>query len=81
MQEPSQQLEKNKSSVPKRQANDYLKYSGMAFQMGAIIALFSYLGQWMDGKYNTETPYWTVGFALLGVFIALYFLIKDVMKS
>ncbi|MGB0861504.1 MAG: AtpZ/AtpI family protein [Saprospiraceae bacterium] len=79
MQEPSQQPEKNKSSE-RKPANDYLKYSGMAFQMGAVIAVFTYLGQWLDGKYATETPYWTVGFALLGVFLALYFLIKDVMK-
>ena len=81
MQEPSQQPEKNKSSVPKKKANAYMKYSGMAFQMGAIIIAFTYLGQWLDGKYAMETPYWTVGFSLLGVFIALYYLIKDVINN
>ena len=81
MQEPSQQPEKNKSSVPKKQANAYLKYSAMAFQMGAIIAVFSFIGQKIDTYYEATTSYWTAGFALLGVCFALYFLLKDVLNE
>ncbi len=53
----------------------------MAFQMGATIGIFTFIGKKIDGHYATETPYWTVGFALLGVFTALYFLLKDVLNE
>jgi F0F1-type ATP synthase assembly protein I len=53
----------------------------MAFQMGVTIAIFAYIGKYIDDQQGTVKPYWTMGFALLGVFAALYYLIKDVMKN
>ena len=68
-----------KPNLQKKQANAYLKYSAMAFQMGIIIAIFSFIGQKVDAYYETTTAYWTAGFALVGVCFALYFLLKDVL--
>jgi len=53
----------------------------MAFQMGITIGLFAYLGKYIDGRQGTVKPYWTMAFALLGVFVALYYLLKDVMND
>lgn len=69
---------------PKRKTdavNQYLKFSGMGLQMGIVIALFAFLGHWLDKKYETETPYWTAGLALVGVLIAMYLMIKQLPKS
>lgn len=62
-------------------ADAYVKYSGMAIQMGATIAIFTYGGQLLDGRFNTNKPYWTIGFSLLGVFVSLYSLLKGVLAD
>ena len=49
----------------------------MAFQMGAIIGLATWVGWWLDRHYQFATPYCTVFFSLLGVGLALYLSIKD----
>lgn len=60
--------------------NGYLKYSGMAFQMGVIISAFTYLGFRLDNHYKTTVPYFTAGFSLIGVGVSLYSIIKDFLK-
>ena len=79
MQDTSQEKKRKLPNLQRKQANAYLKYSGMAFQMGAIIAVFSFIGQKVDAHYESTTSYWTAGFALVGVCFALYFLLKDVL--
>jgi F0F1-type ATP synthase assembly protein I len=81
MQDKSQQKTPKFPNLQKKQANAYLKYSGMAFQMGAIIGGFSYLGQRLDKYFGATTSYWTAGLALMGVCLALYFLLKDVLSK
>ncbi len=78
----SQQPKKRKSeNSPKKQVKSYVKYSGMAIQMGVTIAFFAYIGKYIDDRYATPKPYWTMGFSLLGVLAALYFLLKDVIND
>ena len=68
---------------PKPPFNPYLKYSGMAFQMGAIIFIGMFgglkLDQWtgMDKKF----PIFTLVLSLAAVFGAMYFVIKDFLKK
>jgi hypothetical protein len=57
----------------------YLKYSGMAIQMGVVILLGTLAGQWLDGYFGTERPYLTVLLALLSIFAALYLTLKDIL--
>jgi F0F1-type ATP synthase assembly protein I len=57
----------------------YAKYSGLGIQMGVIIAGFTWLGTFLDTKYNTN-PLWTVVLSLSGVFIGLYLIIREVIK-
>ena len=67
---------KKSSTNASQQAQSYAKYSGMAFQMGAVILFGTLLGQWLDKKLQTE-PYLTIILALFSIFAALYIALKD----
>lgn len=56
---------------------DYAKYSGMAFQMGIIILVGTFLGKKLDEHFQLERPYLTVLLALLSISAALYLVLKD----
>lgn len=58
----------------------FARFSSVGIQMGAIIAFFTWLGTYLDTKYQTETPWWTVGLSLFGVIGGLYLVIKEVVK-
>jgi len=75
-QEKHQEPDSEKKELKPR-AQNYMKYSGMAFQMGIIIALGAFAGQWLDEHYQTSKPYFTVGLSLFAIFVALYSTLKD----
>ena len=54
-----------------------IKYSNMVIQMGVIIGVFTYAGHYLDLKLNTSKKYWTMVFALAGVFGAIYQMIRS----
>ncbi len=64
----------------KKQANGYLKYSGMATQMGLIIALFAFVGFKLDAYFDTKVLFVLVG-SLSGVGLSLYLFIKQVYND
>ncbi|PSR11330.1 MAG: hypothetical protein DA408_16380 [Bacteroidetes bacterium] len=68
----------NKQDPNRRDASSYMKYSGMAIQMGIIILVGVYAGKWMDGYFQTA-PYLMVAMALLSIFAALYSTLKDLL--
>ena len=55
----------------------YVKYSGMAFQMVAIILIFYWAGSKLDERAANEKPVYTAILSLLGVFVGLYVSLKD----
>jgi len=55
----------------------FARYSGVGFEMLGIIALGVWGGQKLDSHSTRQFPLWTVVFSLLGVFIALYLVLKD----
>ena len=73
-QELKKQLKKNKNTRLK----NYAQFSGIAFQMIAVICLFAFLGNWLDGKYPNTYSMYAIIFSLLGVIIAMYLVIKQV---
>ena len=76
-QNPSALPEPPKSDKqPRRQVPNYMKYSGMAIQMGVIILVGVFAGQKLDEHFQTA-PYLTVALALLSIFAALYITLKD----
>ena len=74
-----QNIMKQKSKL--ENVNQYLKFSAMGIQMGAVIAIFALVGRWLDKKFLTETPYYTAGLALVGVLASMYLMIKQLPKS
>lgn len=63
--------------------NSYVKYSAMGFQMLAAISLGVLGGVYLDGHYpiTKEFPLFTVVGSLLGVFLALYLPLKDLLNK
>lgn len=64
----------------KEQPSKYLEFVNIAVQMGLIIAAGVFLGIWLDTKFPNEFSGFTIGVSLLGVFIALYQVIRKVTR-
>ena len=65
-------------SKEKKQLDTYVKYSGIAFQMIAVIGLGSYGGVKLDELYPDYYPIFTLACSLASVAIAMYLVIKQV---
>ncbi len=57
------------------------KYSGLAFQMLAIIGFSTWLGVWLDRHFQLKYPWCTIGLMLAGVFLALWQVIRSLTKE
>jgi len=57
--------------------NNYAKFTGVAFQMIAIIGGFTYAGVKIDQAAQHTTKWVTAALSLAGVFIAIYVVIKS----
>lgn len=65
----------------KRQVNNYLRYSGLGFQIAGTIAAGVFIGYMLDKWAHTTQPYFTAAFGLLFVFLGLYLGLKDFFKT
>jgi len=70
------------SKRPERQnqINDYVKYSGLAFQMAALI----FLGYWVGGKIDHwlefQIPIFTIILIVSFIILTIYSLIRSLPK-
>ena len=64
----------------KKISNNYLKYSGLAFQQLGAIVLGTWIGKMLDNYFANSTPYCTALCALLGIGLGLYFVLKDIIN-
>lgn len=80
MKEPQPLKKKTPKKQEDKSLNDYVKYSGMAFQMVAIIAIATWGGIKLDKISGFEKPVFTIILSLLGVFGAIYSVLKDFIK-
>ncbi len=62
-------------AIPKK-ANKWLQLISIPAQMGIVIFLFAYLGQYLDEKYKSEN--YVKIFTVVGVFLAMYNVIRQV---
>lgn len=69
-------LKKHKQSL-----KSYAKYSGLAFQMAAIIIIGTLGGYKLDQYFGFEKHVLTLILSLLSVVFAIYFAIKDFLKK
>jgi len=72
--------EKKQKKPPNKGLNEYAKYSGIAFQMIAIIGLTTWGGIKLDELSGFSNPVFTIILSLLGVFAAIYIAIRDFIK-
>ena len=69
---------------PKKNNTKWLALINIPIQMGVIIFLFSYLGNYLDEKYPNPHHLFVKCLTLLGVFIAFYNInrqLKEINKS
>jgi len=61
-----------------KQAGALAKFTGIAFQMVAVIGVFAFAGYKIDEATAHQTKWVTAALSLIGVFISLYIVIKSV---
>lgn len=72
--------EKKPSKKPNSSLNQYVRFSGVAIQMGVIIGISAWGGKKLDEHFNLNKPYLTIVCALSGVALALYLIIREVIN-
>ncbi len=70
----------NRKKKPSISSTPYLRLTSAGLQMAGVITTFTYLGYYLDGKFQFETPWWTIILGLAGVAIGLYLIIREVME-
>ncbi|MCJ8210389.1 AtpZ/AtpI family protein [Mucilaginibacter sp. RS28] len=68
---------KKDNGTDNKPVNNYIKYSGIAFQMFAIIGVMTFIGYKIDQYQKHDTAWVTAMLSLTGVFISLYLVIKS----
>lgn len=66
-------MEQNNKNKP---LNKWIQLISIPAQMGIVIFLFAYLGQYLDEKYTSEN--YVKIFTVVGVFLAMYNVIRQV---
>lgn len=75
-----EQQEGDPSHKPKGLMKSYAQYSVMGFQMMVIIGMFTYAGYKIDENRQAKAPLATAFLSLIGVFIALYLVVRSIKK-
>ena len=70
-----------KEKQPPKPLNAYAKYSSLGIQMAIIIGGGCYGGYKLDEYYKNSNSVFTIIFSLLSIGLAMYVVIKDVIKS
>ena len=66
--------------MSKRKISKFARFSSMGIQMAGTIAVFTWLGTYLDKQYHSKTPWWTICLSLFGVTAALILAIRDVIN-
>ena len=74
-----EELRQTKNKYQNNPLSSYAKYSGLAFQMGSVIAVAVWGGIKLDKLMGTNKTF-TVILSLTGVFAAIYVALKDFIK-
>ena len=69
-----------KNKNPKKRLNKFLVLTGISFQMGATIYLFTYLGKWLDEKYPHNIKLFTLILSITGVIVSMYAINKQLKR-
>jgi hypothetical protein len=61
--------------------NAYAKYSGLGFQMIAVIGIFTFAGYKIDQAAHHQVKWVTAALSLIGVFVSMYIVIVSLRKN
>lgn len=64
----------------RKQLNNYARYSGLAIEMGVIIAAGAIGGLKLDQKFDLSFPFFTLILTILALVMAIYIAVKDFLK-
>ncbi len=77
MKQKQNRLQNVKNKADRNTSKNIAKYSSLSFQMIAIILLFLFGGWELDKYLKWDFPVFTLLLSLIGVFLAIYFAVKD----
>ncbi|HQG38173.1 MAG TPA: AtpZ/AtpI family protein [Chitinophagales bacterium] len=66
-------------NTPDKKPTYWLVYSGMAFEMFAVIGVFTTMGYFADKKINTA-PWLLIAFLLIGAALSFYSIFKQLNR-
>ncbi|MGV3706850.1 MAG: AtpZ/AtpI family protein [Arcticibacter sp.] len=72
---------KEEEEKGKKALNSYAYYSGMGFQMIAVIGIFAFIGYKIDNGRESSTPLFTAFMSLAGVCASMYLVIRSVKRN
>ncbi len=73
-------MEKDKKDYKKNGA-DFARYSGLAFEMMAIIGGGTWGGVWLDKQTGSDIPWFTIILSPLSVIVSLLLIVRDLNKN
>lgn len=66
--------------MAKSRLKNFAVFAGIGIQMGALIYGGSWLGEWLDDKYDSTEPFYATWVTLAAVFLAIASVILQVIK-
>jgi F0F1-type ATP synthase assembly protein I len=72
--------EQKNSKKPRKKIDHFIRYSGLAFEMIAIMAVGVFAGYKIDEWLDLSFPAFTLGLMILSVIAAIYHAIKNFLK-
>ncbi len=73
--------QKNSIKEKKQYFHNYAKYSGIAFQMLAIILLGVWIGIYLDKYLKLQNSVFTILFTIVSIILSMLYIIKQVSKK
>ena len=64
-----------------KEASSFIKYTGVAFQMLAIIGVMTFIGYKIDENRKSKEPLFTAIFGLIGVIVSLVQVVRSLNKN
>lgn len=67
--------------MPNPKENEYLKFTGLAFQLCSIIGLGVWAGYELDRKVESSVPWFTLFLSFISTAMAFFYLYKVLTKD
>lgn len=74
-------MDQPKHPKKKNKLNSYAKFSGIAFQMIAIILLGAFVGVKMDQHFPNEQDIWTISITFVAVIVSVVTVIRSINSA